>query len=1725
MFHPFLRIWRARRLLSVFLIAVPLLALSVPVWAAGLSGDWRGANRAAPLPAGPAIAKVEAEPLTSISYQDLDIHFGVSATSRSGVKPGDTLTYRFDLTNVGDLPFQNIEIDDERLQGAVTCPQSTLAPGESMACHGDYRITESDYAAAEISNRATASGTAAELAITTGPSSTTDSLEDPSLALEMTGRAPAKAEPGELISYRFIISNSGNVPLSEIAIENAVPDMSIQCEAAELKPGEEATCAGSHVLTADDIEAGYVDAIATANGQTSYATMITSTPANARVQLPRLPSIALEMKADKPTASEVGGILPYRFRITNTGNTPLTGIQVTGLLPGTILHGGPIARLEPGATDETTISAGLRLEPQHFGAPVENRAVAQGQVASPGLAPRGVRHAVVVGPHEPSDMSGLVVSNESRTSVSLGAEPRLTLAKSGRFNDENRDGFAQAGETISYWFDVANVGNVPLERVMIADKGPTFGGQAAAAGLTFVQPSQALLAIRAERRFTASYTLQQEDIDRLTSEAVVLNEATARASFAPHDQGAEARLDVMSDTARSRLALLPVPADRDFSLTIEAGARQIRRGEMAPFTITATNRSKESVVGVTISDIVPSGFRYVEGSASIDAAPVDPNISGRETRFEIDVSPRGKRSIRLELLALGSAAPGKHVNRASATSDAGPLAPEATATIEVLADPIFDCGDLIGKVFDDRSGDGRQQPGELGMAGVRLATVRGLLVTTDKNGMFHVACADLPDSRIGSNFIMKLDQTTLPAGYAMNGENPRLVRLTAGKMTKLNFPVSRIGTADNARDSNAQSDRDWFYVGLADMTVGRRSGDRHIEAVRPGEYDETYARGRVAFYLKGKIKGKYLLTAAADTGEGDISGMFRAMDAKDPRQTLRRLDPEAFYPIYGDGSSSIDDAPTNGKFYVRLEQGDSHVLWGNYRVSISETEFMRIDRALYGASAVYKSSKLTTSGERRSEVQLYGAQPDSVPQRDEFLGTGGSAYFLKRQDVTIGSESATVEFRDHMTGRVVKRRKLRFGDDYTFDYLQGLLILKRPLSSATATSRVVRQGAFGGEKAYLVVEYEFTPSAGAVDGYAYGGRAQHWLTDGLRVGITGMSEDLGQADQNAYGADVRLKRSENTFIDAEFARSSGPGFGASHSLDGGLSIHEFAPSGAGERSALSWRLNGQADLAEASGGQIAGRIGGFYEDMGAGFATFAARNALGKRMWGGFAEIGLAEDWALQLNYDDYRQGLGVDPWTGRTMGGRSRRKGDLEISWQLNEYWKASFGATYTTLHAPWRRTASRQHDGSRLDSGVRLDYRADADHAYYVFGQGTLSRSGNIAANNRIGVGTEYVWSEKIDLAAEISVGDLGLGAAASLNYHPTAESTYYFGYRLDPDRALDVDRVHDLSGRDRGEVVVGARRKLDDTLSTYAERNYDLFGQRTALTQTYGVIYTPERWTIDGGIEIGTVEDDTDEGPAGAEFADFDRKAYSLAIGYEVKDSLSARMRTEARFEDGDLGGDMDTYLVSGRLKWKATQDWSVLIDADAVLSASDMPAAYRDGRYVEAMLGLAYRPTTHDRLNALFKYGFLHDIPGADQVSAVTGDKDGPQQRSQILSLDVDYELLSWLSVGAKYGFRIGQTRQHALADGASRLWQHSSAHLGILRADLDFGHGFSLLAEGRVLGMPEAATTDYGALLALYKGVGNNFKVGAGYNFGRFSDDLRDQTLDDRGAFINLVGKF
>ena len=75
-----------------------------------------------------------------------------------------------------------------------------------------------------------------------------------------------------------------------------------------------------------------------------------------------------------------------------------------------------------------------------------------------------------------------------------------------------------------------------------------------------------------------------------------------------------------------------------------------------------------------------------------------------------------------------------------------------------------------------------------------MASVNGLLITTDEFGRYHIACDAVPDNRIGSNYILKLDEKTLPTGYSVTSENPRVVRLTQGKIAKLNFAAARLRT-------------------------------------------------------------------------------------------------------------------------------------------------------------------------------------------------------------------------------------------------------------------------------------------------------------------------------------------------------------------------------------------------------------------------------------------------------------------------------------------------------------------------------------------------------------------------------------------------------------------------------------------------------------------------------------------------------------------------------------------------------------------------------------------------------------------------------------------------------------------------------------------------------------------------------------------------------------------
>ncbi len=237
---------------------------------------------------------------------------------------------------------------------------------------------------------------------------------------------------------------------------------------------------------------------------------------------------------------------------------------------------------------------------------------------------------------------------------------------------------------------------------------------------------------------------------------------------------------------------IPVDPELDDAIAISkvSGMQNVTKSQLVPYTITLTNTIGAPLQDLSVVDDFPAGFKYVAGSTRIDGVAVEPVINGLQMVWEnLTINSSDTVVIKMLLVVGSGVGEGEYVNTArvinSLTGEAA--SGVASATVRVIPDPTFDCTDIIGKVFDDENMNAYQDKGEKGLPGVQVATARGLRITTDAHGRFHITCAVVPNDIRGSNFIMKLDDRSLPSGYRVTTENPRVQRATRGKMLKFNF--------------------------------------------------------------------------------------------------------------------------------------------------------------------------------------------------------------------------------------------------------------------------------------------------------------------------------------------------------------------------------------------------------------------------------------------------------------------------------------------------------------------------------------------------------------------------------------------------------------------------------------------------------------------------------------------------------------------------------------------------------------------------------------------------------------------------------------------------------------------------------------------------------------------------------------------------------------------------
>ncbi len=244
----------------------------------------------------PVVSAPSKATITAIHVPAITVVKSASPTSFSAA--GQTIHYRFDVTNSGNVTLRDIRVHDSGLPGlsAISCPYHTLAAGGSQTCTATYVTTAADVDAGSVTNRATAHGDPPSgRPVVSGPSEATiTAIQSPAITVVKSASPTSFSAAGQTIHYRFDVTNSGNVTLTSVNVHDAgLPGLSaISCPHTVLAAGASQTCTATYVTTAADVDAGSVTNQATAHGDPPTGPPVLSAPSEVTITLilpPRVP--------------------------------------------------------------------------------------------------------------------------------------------------------------------------------------------------------------------------------------------------------------------------------------------------------------------------------------------------------------------------------------------------------------------------------------------------------------------------------------------------------------------------------------------------------------------------------------------------------------------------------------------------------------------------------------------------------------------------------------------------------------------------------------------------------------------------------------------------------------------------------------------------------------------------------------------------------------------------------------------------------------------------------------------------------------------------------------------------------------------------------------------------------------------------------------------------------------------------------------------------------------------------------------------------------------------------------------------------------------------------------------------------------------------------------------------------------------------------------------------
>ncbi|CAO1654070.1 DUF11 domain-containing protein [Salinibacterium sp. NYA9b] len=535
-----------------------------------------------------------------------------SANVTSGAKVGDSITYSIAISNTGNQTITGVALTDSLVglsTPVVTWPgvAGTLAPGQTATALASYTVKQSDVDAGSIANTASAAGTApgaTPVSDDSNPVVTTTVTPAPTLSLVKSGTLPAGSTSvaGEVVTYSFVIRNTGNVTITGAAVSDPLSGLSSitygtwpSGTTGTLAPNTQVTATATYTVKQTDVDAGSIANTATATGTGVIGGAAAPKTSSATVPLASTAKLTVSKTgAVAAGANKLGDTVTFSFVVKNTGNVTLSSVGITDTLAdlsavtfGT-WPGGTTGVLAPNAQVTATATYTIKQSDVNAGS-VKNTATASGTPPSGPVATASSTQAVV---------------------PTVAASPALVTTKSAVVGGT---GTGAIGDTVTYTFTARNSGNVTLTGVTLTDplsglSTPTYAWSGGVSGQ--LNPNGTVTG-------TATYTITQADVDA----GSVKNIATATGT---PPTGAAV-------TAPSPQLVTPTIASAPKIGVTKSGAlapgAQGVAGDVVTWSLSLTNSGNVTLTSVAVTDSLPGVSAVTYGTWPSTAGTLAPGQS------------------------------------------------------------------------------------------------------------------------------------------------------------------------------------------------------------------------------------------------------------------------------------------------------------------------------------------------------------------------------------------------------------------------------------------------------------------------------------------------------------------------------------------------------------------------------------------------------------------------------------------------------------------------------------------------------------------------------------------------------------------------------------------------------------------------------------------------------------------------------------------------------------------------------------------------------------------------------------------------------------------------------------------------------------------------------------------------------------------------------------------